>query len=124
VVAYVAVTFVAASLPVLIAWATKLVLDGIGAGAPASTLLTLAAVLAATGLATAAVPVVAKYLRAELSREVRVVAKGRLYTSVERFGGLARFEDPVFLDRMRLAQQSAAAPPASSTPRSPWPAPG
>jgi ATP-binding cassette subfamily B protein len=107
---FLAATLTTAVLPALTAWLTKLVLDGISGSMSPARLAGLAGALATVGLCAAALPAVNRYLRAELDRSVRLVAKDRLYMSVQRFAGLARFEDPPFLDRLRLAEQSAATP--------------
>ncbi|GAA2884661.1 ABC transporter ATP-binding protein [Streptosporangium fragile] len=102
---YTALTATAAALPVATAWSTKVVLDGLtGESArvvPASVAL---ACLAALALA---LPHACRYLRAELGRAVTLHAQDRLYTAVNGFAGLGRFEDPAFLDRLRLAEQAA-----------------
>lgn len=112
---YVAVTVVMAALPVTAAWLTKLVLDLVAAPAPRpGSLLTLALGLAALGAVAAAVPHATEYLRSELDREVTRLAQDRLYRAVNRFPGLGRFENPQFLDRLRLAEQAGAGTPAST----------
>ncbi|OLF14210.1 multidrug ABC transporter permease [Actinophytocola xinjiangensis] len=94
------------ALPVVIAWLTKLVLDQL-AGEPVSgTLVVVGVGLALAGLVGGVAPHAHRYLGAELDRRVEVRAQDRLFGAVERFVGLGRFEDPVFLDRLRLAQQS------------------
>ncbi|GAA2230094.1 ABC transporter ATP-binding protein [Streptomyces amakusaensis] len=109
---YLALTLVAGSLPVAAAWLTTLLLDELVA-APASwrSLLMLAAGLAAVGVAASATPHLSQYLRAELERKAGVLAQDRLFGAVERFTGLARFEDPAFLDRLRLAQGAGGTAP-------------
>jgi len=62
-------------------------------------------VLAAVGVAAATLPRCATYFGAELGRAVGTAATGRLFAATEKFAGLARYEDPEFLDRLRLAQQ-------------------
>ncbi|WP_244303965.1 hypothetical protein [Streptomyces lydicus] len=52
-----------------------------------------------------------QYLRAQLSREITLTAQDRLYRAVDGFVGLRRLEDPAFLDRLRLAQQSGGTSP-------------
>jgi ATP-binding cassette subfamily B protein len=96
-------------LPVAMAWLTKLVLDQLVAGAAVSTLVWLVAGLATAGVVATAVAKWTGYLQAELSRQVGASAVDRLFTAVERFVGLGRFEDPPFQDRLRLAQQAASA---------------
>lgn len=104
------VTLVEAALPVALVWLTKLALDRLAASGPLQIVLGLAAGLAAAGLVGAVSPQLGQYLRAELDRRVGRRAKDELFRSVERLAGLRYFEDPVFVDRLRLAQQSADMP--------------
>lgn len=106
---YLAVTLVGAAAPVAVAWLTKGVLDGL-ANRQTNVLLGLAVTIAVVTTAAAAATQAAQYLRAEVDRRTAVHAKDELFAAVTRFTGLARFESPAFLDRMRLAQQSAANP--------------
>ncbi|GAA2334730.1 hypothetical protein GCM10010431_67460 [Streptomyces kunmingensis] len=108
------VTLVSAVLPVAAAWLTKAVLDGMTAGAPARTLLGLSAGMAGVGLAMALAPHSGRYLRSELDRAVGLLAQDRLFAAVQGFTGLGRFEDPRFLDRLRLAQQAGRMSPNQS----------
>ncbi|MFE6099209.1 S26 family signal peptidase [Streptomyces laurentii] len=75
-------------------------------GSQARTLLGLGAALAGAELLTALTPHAARYLRSELDRAVGLLAQDRLFAAVQGFTGLGRFEDPRFLDRLRLAQQA------------------
>ncbi|MBL1093451.1 MULTISPECIES: ABC transporter ATP-binding protein [Streptomyces] len=99
------------ALPVAGAWLTKTLLDGLLAGADFAHLVELGAGLAGVGVVAALTPHLTQYLRAEMGREVGLLAQDRLFASVERFTGLGRFEDPHFLDRMRLAQQVGGTSP-------------
>ncbi|GGM40190.1 multidrug ABC transporter permease [Longimycelium tulufanense] len=100
--------------PVVTAWSVKLIIDSLAAGATtARELLLPALVLVATGVVTGAVPHLTQYLRTELDRRVGLHAQDRLFLAVDRFAGLARFEDPDFLDRLRLAQQTVVASPVA-----------
>ncbi|MFF9218645.1 ABC transporter ATP-binding protein [Streptomyces viridosporus] len=99
--------------PVVTAWSVKLIVDRLAAGASVPELLAPALVLVATGIATGAVPHLARYLRTELDRRVGLFAQDRLFASVEGFPGLERFENPDFLDRLRLAQQTVVGPPVA-----------
>jgi ATP-binding cassette, subfamily B, bacterial len=108
---YVALTLAAGTFPVATAWLTKLIIDGLVAREPPAVLLRTAAAMAAVGLAAAVMPQVTRYLRAEMDRRVGVLAQDRLFTAVDGFVGLGRFESPHFLDRLRLAQQSGGATP-------------
>ncbi|MFD2416585.1 ABC transporter ATP-binding protein [Amycolatopsis pigmentata] len=108
---YLVLTLAEGALPVATAWLTKLVLDNVVSGAALGTLIRLAAVLSVAGVVAAVAPHTVRYLRSELDRAVGLVAQDRLFTAVDRFVGLGRFENPEFLDRLRLAQQAGAATP-------------
>ncbi|GAA2312244.1 ABC transporter ATP-binding protein [Nonomuraea roseoviolacea subsp. roseoviolacea] len=107
---YLAVSLAGALVPVAVAWMTKLTLDRLASPGAVGAVLGLAAGLAAAGLLGSATPQSGQYLRAEIDRRGGLLAKDELFAAVERYAGLARFEDPAFLDRLRLAQQSAQNP--------------
>ncbi|MEW9529356.1 ABC transporter ATP-binding protein [Microbispora sp. NPDC049125] len=110
--AFAALTLLTAALPVAIAWLTKLVLDEIAGGHPrVAAAAALGAALAACGVLAALGPQLIQYVRDETGRRVGLVAQDRLFHSAERFVGLARFEDPAFLDRLRMAQQYGGSTP-------------
>ncbi|WP_281176415.1 ABC transporter ATP-binding protein [Pseudonocardia acaciae] len=102
-----------AALPVLVAWLTKLVVDALTGTAPASLerLLWLAGGLVVAGLLLALLPRVSTFVSQEAARAIALRSQELLYRAVDGFHGLARFEDPVFLDRMRIGKQSAAQAP-------------
>ncbi|MCP2322880.1 ATP-binding cassette subfamily B protein [Hamadaea flava] len=106
---YLAVTLVGAATPVALAWLTKAVLDGV-AGGHTDGLLWLAVAVAVVGTAAATATHAGQYLRAEVDRRAAMRTKDELFAAVSRAPGLARFENPAFLDRLRLAQQSARNP--------------
>ncbi|GAB3151874.1 ABC transporter ATP-binding protein [Microbispora hainanensis] len=111
-IAFAVLSTLMAVLPVTIAWCTKLVLDEIAAGRPgAGVTATLGAVLAGCGVLTAIGPQIVQYVRDESGRRIGLVAQDRLFRATERFVGLARFEDPAFHDRIRMAQQYGGATP-------------
>ncbi|NUW43885.1 ABC transporter ATP-binding protein [Nonomuraea rhodomycinica] len=119
---YMATTLVGAVTPVALAWLTKAVLDGLAHGR-ATALLGLAVTIAVVTTVAAAAAHATEYLRAEVDRRAALRAKDELFAAVTRFTGLAPFESPAFLDRLRLAQQSAGNPgrlvdTATSTARS------
>ena len=103
------VALAGAAAPVLAAWATRGTLDRIAAGAPLSGLVTLALVLAVAGLATSTLPQVEQFLQAEVGRVTNLASAERLHQAVSRFTGLGRFEDPPFLDRLRMAGEGERA---------------
>ncbi|WP_067141543.1 ABC transporter ATP-binding protein [Microtetraspora malaysiensis] len=106
---YLAVTLVGSAVPVALAWLTKAVLDGVSAG-QVGALPGLAVTIAAVTTAAAAATHAGDYLRAEVDRRAAMRAKDELFAAVSRFTGLAPFENPAFLDRLRLAGQSAGNP--------------
>lgn len=101
---YAAITLVSGLVPVLVAWMTKLLLDGLTHRADIGTLLwpAFGYVLAATVVGLG--PLVSRYLRGVVDREVGLLAQDRLFTAVGRHPGLGRLEEPAFLDRLRVAQ--------------------
>lgn len=101
-------------VPVVVAWSVKLIVDRLAAGATTQELLFPAVVLVATGMVTGALPHLAHYLRTEMDRRVGLFAQNELFEAVGRFAGLERFENPEFLDRLRLAQQTVVASPAAT----------
>ncbi|MFI6318393.1 ABC transporter ATP-binding protein [Nonomuraea sp. NPDC050556] len=107
---FVALSLSGAVVPVAVAWLTKLTLDRLVVPSPLGVVAGLAAGLAAAGVAGSLGPQAGRYLRAELDRRVRLRAKDELFSAVDRFTGLSRLEDPAFLDRLRMAQESASAP--------------
>ncbi|MFC9977182.1 ABC transporter ATP-binding protein [Spirillospora sp. NPDC127200] len=111
---YAVLTLVAGTLPVVTAWLTKLVVDGVIAGTALTALLLLGAGLGLAGIVVAGTPLLGHYLRAELDRRTGALAQGRLFTAVNGFAGLGRFETPAFLDRLRLAQQAMSSGPSQS----------
>ncbi|WP_338930608.1 ABC transporter ATP-binding protein [Streptomyces netropsis] len=111
---YLVLTLGTGTLPVATAWLTKLMLDGLSGDAPLGRLVGLGAGLAAASVALGVLPQAAQYLRAELGRRVGLLAEDRLFTAVEGFAGLGRFEDPRFLDRLRLAQSAGGGTPGQA----------
>jgi ATP-binding cassette subfamily B protein len=107
---WLAVMVAGAATPVSVAWLTKLVLDRLVTPGPPAELVGLAVALALAGLTAAAAPQLGQYLRAELDRRAALRTKDGLFAALERTAGLARFEDPAFSDRLRLAEQSAGNP--------------
>ncbi|GAA3453581.1 ABC transporter ATP-binding protein [Dactylosporangium matsuzakiense] len=111
VVAYVAAVVVTAAIPVAVAWLTREVLDRVsrpdrtGAG-----LLELALALAAAGGALVVATQAGEYLRGEVDRRAALRGKDELFAAVGAIPGLAPFEDPAFLDRLRLGELSAGHP--------------
>ncbi|MEU8234559.1 ABC transporter ATP-binding protein [Actinoplanes sp. NPDC048967] len=103
-------TGVTALAPVAVAWLTKLLLDDlVTAGDAPSTTLVVA--VAAAGAVSGVVPVVSHYFDTQLGRAVKTWSRTTLFAAINRLRGLARLEDPVFHDRLRLAQQAGGTGP-------------
>ncbi|MFJ6185080.1 ABC transporter ATP-binding protein [Streptomyces sp. NPDC092295] len=111
---YCVLMLVTGSLPVVTAWLTKLVLDDLVAGATAGRLIALGAGLALVTAVVGTVPHGAQYLRTEMDRRAGLLAQDRLFTAVGGYVGLARFEAPRFLDRLRLAEQAGRSTPSQT----------
>ncbi|MFI1379949.1 ABC transporter ATP-binding protein [Embleya sp. NPDC020886] len=107
-------TALGAVLPIAAAWTVRAVLDRLAAGGGIDAVLAPAALLAATGVAAAAVPHLAQYIQAQTQRATALRAQDRLYRAVDDLTGLSRFEDPRFLDRLRLAQQAGGMTPTQA----------
>ncbi|HSK95083.1 MAG TPA: ABC transporter ATP-binding protein, partial [Euzebyales bacterium] len=107
-------TMAAAALaPVVAAWLTKLIIDGLAGTSARSGTVTglagLAIALAGVGVATAVLPHATGYLGGEIGRRLVLKATDRLFGAAARLPGLRPFEDPRFLDRLRLAQEGTTA---------------
>lgn len=102
--AYLVLTLISGLVPVAAAWLTRLVVDDVVAGTDGARLLRHAGALAAAGAVAAVLPQAAHYLRAELDRRAGRLAQKRLLDTVNTFVGLRRFENPRFLDRLRMAE--------------------
>lgn len=100
-------------LPPAAALATKILIDRL-AGGPVQLVhvLPLVAILAVAGVGSALQPHAEAFLRREVDRRVRISASSNLYSAVDRFVGLQRFEDPRFLDQLQLARSVGISAPA------------
>lgn len=108
---YTVLTLAAGGLPVATAWLTKELLDGLVGDAATETLIAVGAGLAGMGVMAAVVPQLTQYLRSEMDREAGLLAQDRLFRAVDGLAGLGRFEDPRFLDHLRIAQQAGRTSP-------------
>ncbi|MFE7117315.1 ABC transporter ATP-binding protein [Streptomyces sp. NPDC057654] len=104
----------AAVLPIASAWTVRTVLDRLAAGGGLAALLGPAGLLAAVGVLAAAVPQLAQYVQAQAQRAAGLRAQDSLYRAVDALTGLSKFEDPRFLDRLRLAQQAGGMTPTQA----------
>lgn len=94
-------------VPVSIAWLTKMVVDVLASGAPGDRWLLPAIGLAAVSALSAGLTHLVNLWDTELDRRVLYLTTDRLYSTINGFGGLARFEQPAMLDRLRLAEEGA-----------------
>ncbi|GII04330.1 ABC transporter ATP-binding protein [Planobispora takensis] len=108
---FVTLTLLTAPMPVVTAWLTKVVLDDITAGAGPGEVLGKGVALAAAGVVTGLIPHISQYASRETERRVGLLAQERLFLATERFVGMARFEDPVFLNRMQMALRHGGTTP-------------
>jgi ATP-binding cassette, subfamily B, bacterial len=109
---FVLLTVVSAGTPVAAVWLTKTFLDAVAGGhADSGTVLGLGLAMAGTGLLAGLLPYGLQYTQKETERRVGLRAQDQLFGVLERFVGLARFESPEFLDRLRLALQYGGATP-------------
>ncbi len=97
-------------LPVATAYCTKLLLDGLAAGAGPAVWPPLAAVVA-TGAATVLLHQIATFVDQQMRRRIAAGVQRQLFTKVNTFVGLSRFEDPRMHDELRLAQQAGGYAP-------------
>jgi ATP-binding cassette subfamily B protein len=99
----------AGAAPVAVGVLTKLVIDRLAAPQASSlgALVGSAVGLAVTGVIVATLPHVTHHVEAEWDRAVVVRAQALLYAAIDRLPGLSRLEDPVFRDRLRLAEQAS-----------------
>lgn len=101
-----AVALLIGLVPAAVAWQTKLLVDSLVAGRPGGSALLWAAGLSTAGLAGAIEPRLTTYVQSEHRRRIDRLLQDRLYTALDRFQGLSRFENPEFLDRLRLCTQA------------------
>ncbi|MGW0802605.1 ABC transporter ATP-binding protein [Nonomuraea sp. NPDC002799] len=95
-------------LPAIAAWGVKLLLDEVALGAGASTerVVTATTMVVLSGLLLGVRGSVNGFVSARLRRAVGLLARDRLLRRVNAYPGLAPFEDPDRLNRLKLAEQS------------------
>lgn len=99
-------------LPLAMAWYTKLLVDDLAETTTPDRVLGLAGTIAAAGVLSALLPHFEQYASKETDRRSQLLATSELYSAVDRFVGLPRFEDPAFLDRLQLSRSAGTAAPA------------
>jgi ATP-binding cassette, subfamily B, bacterial len=99
--------------PVLAAWLLRAMLDALAAG-QSRHLPWLVAGLAAASGAAGVLPHLGQYLSAQSARAIERMATAELFEAVSRLEGLSRLEDPIFLDRLNMAQRVSMAGPGQA----------
>jgi ATP-binding cassette, subfamily B, bacterial len=108
------ITAAAGLAPVAAAWLLRSVIDSLtGSGRPAD-LPTLVVALAAAGGVQGVLTALGQYLAAQSGRAVERHATTELFGAVGGLVGLRRLEDPVFLDRLNMAQRVSMSGPAQA----------
>ncbi|OKI37838.1 multidrug ABC transporter permease [Streptomyces sp. TSRI0281] len=108
-------TVTASAAPVAAAWTLKTVIDRLVTGPSAGGSLTgPVLLLVGSGVAMAVVPQFLQYLRAQLGRAVGLRAQIELHSAVDRFTGIGPYENPRFLDRLRMARQYGGSAPVDA----------
>lgn len=120
---YLFLTVLQGLLPAGVTLFTKWLLDGLqfsqipadqippGQEPPGVAPMLLVAAIGLCGVMVAALPYLTTYIQGRLKRGVTLVVQDRLFQAVNGFDGMARFENPAFLDRLRMAQQAATMAP-------------
>jgi ATP-binding cassette, subfamily B, bacterial len=99
--------------PVAAAWLLRAVLDAV-TGGRATGLPWLVGGLAAAGAAAGVLPYLNQYLIAQSARAIERMATTELFGAVARLAGLRRLEDPVYLDRLNMAQRVGMSGPGQA----------
>jgi ATP-binding cassette subfamily B protein len=101
---------VSVALPLAGVWLTRALVDALTTGGTGGPPIAAMLGLSAVGAVSAVLPHLNTYVHAEFGRRVGFATQDGLYQSVQRQQGLRRFEDPAFLDRVRLAQTFGSGP--------------
>ncbi|GLF99551.1 ABC transporter ATP-binding protein [Streptomyces yaizuensis] len=107
-------TVAASAAPVAAAWTLKTVIDRLVAGPATGSLTAPVLLLVGCGVAVAVVPQFLQYLRAQLGRAVGLRSQIELHAAVDRFTGIGPYENPRFLDRLRMARQYGGSAPVDA----------
>lgn len=102
--------------PALAAWLARLLIDDLAQPAPdAERALLLVVAGAGAVLLTVICGQAGTLVTSSLERSITLTVQDTLYAKVDSWLGLRYFEDPATQDRLRLAEQGAAAAPQSTT---------
>jgi ATP-binding cassette, subfamily B, bacterial len=108
-----ALALLAGTVPVVAAVTSRALLDGLGTGAGAARIGTLAAILATAAVLPAILGSVVVYLATRVAGRIAVATEDALFSAIGRSTGIGPFEDPKFLTRLRMAEQAAQDAPQS-----------
>jgi ATP-binding cassette subfamily B protein len=114
-VAVLVLTIIDGAVPVVAAWATKVLLDELTGDKSRGVLIGCVAALVGSGVVLKVAQAGQVYLQGVLHRNVRLVVRTRLFRRINAYPGLAQFEDPDLLDRIRLAEQAGDTAPEEAT---------
>ncbi|MBK7858125.1 MAG: ABC transporter ATP-binding protein [Archangiaceae bacterium] len=94
-------------------WFIKLLVDELARGplADGERAMALAAAAAACGGVALAIVQATQWVNAAIKRRIALEVEGALYAKVIQLEGLKPFEDPVFHDRLKMAEQGAQQAP-------------
>ncbi|MGW4891285.1 ABC transporter ATP-binding protein [Kitasatospora sp. NPDC004240] len=106
-----ALTVLLGLVPTGLAWQLKVLMDGLADGRGLAAVAPALAALAVIGVLQAVLPHVQGYLEDQITRALAAHVQDELFAAVNRIPGLGPFEDPAFLDRLRLAQQAGSTVP-------------
>jgi ATP-binding cassette subfamily B protein len=101
-------------MPVLAAWLLRAVLDALTRRGRPGDLLWLVIAMAAAAGAGSLLPYLGQYLTAQSGRAIERLATTELFEVIGRLAGLRRLEDPVFHDRLNVAQRVGMAGPGQA----------
>lgn len=108
---YVGLALIGGIFPVAASWLLKMIIDHLAAGSSSAALIGLTVCLAMAGIGQGAIVHVNEYVNSETQRRIGRNSQVELFSAVNRFGGIAPFEDPDFLDKIRLAKHSGSSAP-------------
>ncbi|GLY53083.1 ABC transporter ATP-binding protein [Lentzea sp. NBRC 102530] len=106
-------TVVAGAAPAAGAWLTMLLVDGLTSGIGTDRAVFLAIASALVGGVAIALLYLTGYLGEVVRHRVAVTVESALFQRIATLPGLRRIEDPVFHDRVRLAEQAAQEAPGT-----------
>jgi ATP-binding cassette, subfamily B, bacterial len=105
---YVVTAGLSYAAPVVSALLIRLLVNDLTGHSSTAALAWLSGGIALCGALMAGLSRVSGYQLRELARRTGLIADDRIYQAINALNGLARFEDPAFLDQVRMAQQAGA----------------